>query len=142
MRGCGSACGGGGGRFAADGALPGDAGSIGYHPGGMIATIERGEGLADRARGAEPWREDRAADPWGMARVRSIATTGVSGGWPSAVYTHDGGGDIVTVGSNWYLDDGRRASCATGAGSGWRATSCGRTARTRGEAVHDGRERR
>jgi len=47
-----------------------------------------------------------AADPSGMARVRSIATTGVSGGWSSGVYTYDGAGNIVTIGSNWYLYDG------------------------------------
>jgi len=76
-------------------AIPGFASSITYHPSGMVATVEHGNGVT--------WSQ--AADPTGMARPAQIRTTGASADLNTGLYIYDGAGNVVRTGADRYLYD-------------------------------------
>jgi RHS repeat-associated protein len=71
--------------------------SLSYHPSGMVARRQRGNGT----------REEVLADPSGMARVGNIQVYGPGGSllWQTGSYAYDGAGNVKAIGGDRYWYD-------------------------------------
>lgn len=76
-------------------AIPGYATSITYHPHGMLNKLTHSNGVGDT------WGLDANS----MTRPASIITAGADVNWVSGTHAYDGAGNLVKVGTAWYLYD-------------------------------------
>jgi len=71
-------------------------GSVSYHANGMVHQVTHPNGVVDTL----------ALDASGMARPRSISTSGATSDWASGTYRYDGAGNITQIGSSRFAYDG------------------------------------
>jgi|CXWL01.1.fsa_nt_gi RHS repeat-associated protein len=71
--------------------------TIGYHPNGLVSRVSHGNGVVDTITN----------DLDEMARPLRIETTGASSNFKSGDYQYDSAGNIVKIGTDWYLYDAR-----------------------------------
>ncbi len=71
--------------------------TIGYHPNGLVSRVTHGNGVVDTITN----------DLDEMARPLRIETTGASSNFKSGDYQYDSAGNIVKIGTDWYLYDAR-----------------------------------
>jgi hypothetical protein len=77
-------------------AVPGYASSISYHPNGLVAQVAHANGVTDT----------QGNDPKAMRRPASIASmVGTTTRWSSGAYAYDGAGNVVKIGTSWFLYD-------------------------------------
>ncbi len=69
--------------------------SVSYHPNGTAYQVTHTNDVT--------WTQ--AADPNGMGRPASIATTGAATNWTTGTYAYDGTGSITAIGTSTYLYD-------------------------------------
>ncbi len=94
-------------------AVPNYATAIAYHPNGMVASVNHQNGTTDTV----------GADPNGMRRPASYATTGPTT-WSSGAYAYDGAGNVLAIGGSSFtydlvsrLTSGSVSTSRTGTGS-------------------------
>jgi len=75
--------------------VPGYAGSISYHPNGMVHQVAHINNVT----------YTQANDPNAMRRPASYATSGAAINWTSGTYAYDGAGNVTAIGANTYTYD-------------------------------------
>lgn len=76
-------------------AVPGFATSISYHANGLYNQVVRANGVTDT----------QANDPNAMLRPGSIGFAGTSVSWNTGAFQYDGAGNVVKMGSDYFLYD-------------------------------------
>lgn len=73
-------------------------GNLTYHPNGLVASVAHGNGVTDTI----------TADGSGLPRPGAISTAGaLTTNWVSGAYTYDGAGNLVKMGTDYFLYDAR-----------------------------------